>query len=414
MSAAKFDVLIIGAGHAGVQTAVTLLEKSFPGSIALLSNENTLPYERPPLTKAVLKGIRKEDELLIRPASFWKDSGVQLFLDEQVVQLDPQEHTATTHKGTKYHYGTLVWAAGASPFRPPVPGIDLPAVHELRSLADTVKFRDSISSGTRVVVIGGGYVGLEAASACTSLGATVTVIEALPSLLSRVTGQHVSGHILRTHQAAGVSIELESQLTHITETDDETVVVSLSDGRELTAEVVLMSVGIRPNISVLAEAGATCGNGVEIDSTGLTSLPDVYAAGDCTSFPIPGGRRRLESLQNAVEQGKLIAKALTGTPGNYSVIPFFWSHQYNLQVKTVGLFAGYDQTILRKGANEESFSVIYLQGGRVCAVDTINSMKDYVDARTMVGQLIDVDAAQDQRNRLRDSLLLDDLNEARI
>lgn len=412
MSDASFNVLIIGAGHAGVQTAIELLARSFPGTIALLSDETTLPYERPPLTKAFLKGAMAEDELLIRPASFWEDSGVQLVLDEHVVLIDPAEHVVETAKGARYRYGTLVWAAGASPTRIPVPGIELPAVHELRSLADTVRFRDRITTGTRVVVVGGGYVGLEAASACVSLGATVTVVEALPRLLSRVTGDHIAGHILRTHQAAGVTVELGAQLSSITEADDGTVVVGLADGRELVADVVLMSVGIRPNVAVLAEAGAKCGNGVEIDASGRASLPDVYAAGDCTSFPVPGGRQRLESLQNAVEQGKLIAASITGGSEEYSVVPFFWSHQYDLKIKTIGLFTGYDDAIVRRGADDESFSVIYLRNERVCAVDTVNAMKDYVDAHGVLGRSIDPRVVEDHAVRLRDALLVANLGEA--
>lgn len=411
MSEYTFDVLIVGAGHAGVQAAAKLHAGSYEGTVGLLSAEATQPYERPPLTKGFLKGELSEAELLLRPASFWPASGVELLLDQVVVSLDPVEHVAVTKSGDRFRYSRLVWAAGADPVRINVPGVALSGVHELRSLEDTLRFREEVTPGARIVVVGGGYIGLEAASACVTLGAEVSVIEAQPRLLSRVTGTEVADHLLSTHRSKGVVVELGAGLAAIGGMDGRVTSVKLTDGRELAADVVLMSIGIRPNVAVLAEAGAVCSNGVDVDPQGRTSLPDVYAAGDCTCFSLDGGpRMRLESLQNAVDQGEHVARSIMGEDSGYSLEPYFWSHQYDIKVKTVGLFTGHDQTIVRKGAVDGSFSVVYLRGGRVCAVDTINAMKDYVDAHRVVGERVAPDLARDPSVRLRDTVLSEELD----
>ncbi|KJL42345.1 NAD(P)/FAD-dependent oxidoreductase [Microbacterium trichothecenolyticum] len=406
MTEHEFDVLIIGAGHAGVQVAATLVARSFTGTIALLSAESSAPYERPPLTKGYLKGEVSMEELILRPAAFWRESSAKLFLDQTVLSLDPVEHLVETQSGNRFRYSTLVWAAGAAPFRIPVPGSDLPGVHVLRSLDDAVGFRDAVGPGTRVAVIGGGYIGLEAASAGMGRGAQVTVIEAQPRLLSRVTGSDVADRILAEHRRQGVVVELGAGVTAIGERDGRAASVMLSDGRELPADIVLMAVGVRPNVEALAAAGAVCSNGVEVDVRARTSLQDVYAAGDCTFFPVGGDERiRLESLQNAVEQGELVAGDILGDKREYSLQPYFWSHQYDLKIKTVGLFTGHDEAIMREGARDDSFSVVYLREGRVCAVDSVNAMKDYVDARSIVGGHVDTAVVRDPSRRLREALI---------
>ena len=401
----RFDVLIVGAGHAGVHVAATLAA-SFEGSIGLLSAESCEPYEKPPLTKGFLAGEVTEHELLLKPSTFWQSSGVTLLLHQEVATVDAEEHAVVTAKGDRFTYGSLVWAAGADPMRIGLPAKELPGVHELRTLEDTVRFRDEVTSGTRVVVVGGGYIGLEAASACVKLGADVTIVESLSRLLSRVTGPEVAEYLLRRHLESGARVELDASVVGIGETDGRASSVRLGDGRELAADVVLVSVGIQPTVGVLAQAGARCSNGVEVDRQGRTSLPGVYAAGDCTCFPVDGGGfLRLESLQNAVEQGEVVAQTIKGEEAAYVVVPYFWSNQYDIKIKTIGLFAGYDETIVRQGANPDSFSVIYLRQGRVCAVDSINAMKDYVDARRVLGARVGVDVVQDPALRLRDAIL---------
>jgi 3-phenylpropionate/trans-cinnamate dioxygenase ferredoxin reductase subunit len=401
----RFDVLIVGAGHAGVHAAVTLAP-SFEGSIGLLSAESCEPYEKPPLTKGFLAGEVTEHELLLKPSTYWQNSGVTLLLDQEVATIDAEEHTAVTAKGDRFTYGALVWAAGADPMRIGLPAKELPGVHELRTLEDTVRFRDEVTSGSRVVVVGGGYIGLEAASACVKLGADVTIVESRSRLLSRVTGPEVAEYLLRRHLESGARVELDASVVGLGETDGRASSVRLGDGRELAADVVLVSVGIQPTVGVLAQAGARCSNGVEVDLQGRTSLPDVYAAGDCTCFPVSGGGRlRLESLQNAVEQGEVVAQSIMGEDVAYAVVPYFWSNQYDMKIKTIGLFAGYDETLVRKGTAPDSFSVIYLREGRVCAVDSINAMKDYVDARRVLGARIGADVVQDPTVRLRDAIL---------
>jgi len=403
----RFDVLVVGAGHAGVQVAATLAS-SFEGSIGLLSAESCEPYERPPLTKGFLAGDLTEPELLLRPSTYWQSSGVSLHLEQQVTTVDAEAHVVVTARGDRFRYGSLVWAAGADPVRIDPLGVKLPGVHELRTLDDTVRFRTEVARGSKVVVIGGGYIGLEAASACVKLGADVTIVESRSRLLARVTGPEVADYLLRRHERSGARVELIASVTDIGEADGRVCSVRLGDGREIPADVVLVSIGIRPTTSVLAEAGARCSNGVEIDLQGRTSLPDVYAAGDCTCFPFDGGQLvRLESLQNAVEQGDVVARSILGEDVSYGVVPYFWSNQYDLKIKTIGLFTGYDEAIVRQGANSDTFSVVYLREGRVCAVDSINAMKDYVDARRVLGAQVAADVVRNPAVRLRDAILED-------
>jgi 3-phenylpropionate/trans-cinnamate dioxygenase ferredoxin reductase subunit len=403
----RFDVLVVGAGHAGVQVAASLAS-SFDGSIGLLSAESCEPYERPPLTKGFLAGEITESELLLRPPTYWQNSGVALLLEQQVTTVDAEAHVVVTARGDRFSYGSLVWAAGADPVRIDRRGTKLPGVHELRTLADTVRFRTEVAPGTKVVVIGGGYIGLEAASACVKLGAEVTVVESRSRLLARVTGPEVADYLLHRHHGSGARVELDASVADIEETDGRVSSVRLGDGREIPADVVLVSIGIRPTTSVLAEAGARCSNGVEIDLQGRTSLPDVYAAGDCTCFPFHGGQLvRLESLQNAVEQGEVVARTIMGEDVTYSVVPYFWSNQYDIKIKTIGLFGGYDEAIVRNGMDSDAFSVVYLHDGRVRAVDSINAMKDYVDARRVLGKRVAADVVRNPAVRLRDAILED-------
>jgi 3-phenylpropionate/trans-cinnamate dioxygenase ferredoxin reductase subunit len=403
----KFDVLVVGAGHAGTQVAATLAA-SFEGSVGVLSNERCEPYERPPLTKGFLAGDVTERELLLRPSTFWQSSGVTLLLDKEVTTLDAEAHVVVTSQGDRFAYGRLVWAAGADPVGIGLPGMKLPGVHELRTLEDTVRFRAEVGAGTNVVVIGGGYIGLEAASVSVKLGADVTIVESRSRLLARVTGPEVAEYLLRRHLESGARVELEASVTGVTESCGRASGVLLGDGREIPADVILLSVGVRPTIAVLAAAGARCRNGVEIDLQGRTSLPDVYAVGDCTCFPLDGGELvRLESLQNAVEQGEVVARSIMGEDVAYRVVPYFWSNQYDVKIKTIGLFTGYDQAIVRQGADSSTFSVVYLREGRVCAVDSINAMKDYVDARRVLGARIAADVVRDSAVRLRDAILED-------
>ncbi|WP_052336984.1 NAD(P)/FAD-dependent oxidoreductase [Nocardioides alkalitolerans] len=400
---ARFDVLIVGGGHAAVQVAAGLAGK-YEGSVGVLSAELHHPYQRPPLTKGYLSGEVDEHELLLRPASFWEAPGVSLLLGHRVTAVDAEAHVVSTQHGVRYSYGTLVWAAGAEPLRIGLTGADLPGVHELRTLADTAQFKREIGPGARVVVIGGGYVGLEAASASVHAGAEVSVVEAQSRLLSRVTGADVAEHVRQHHLASGVTIELDATVVGVMDRGGRAGGVVLGDGRELAADVVLISVGIRPASSVLADAGARCSNGVEIDLRGRTSLPDVYAAGDCTCFPTEdGARMRLESLQNAVEQGDVVAQTILGEEATYSVVPYFWSNQVNLKIKTIGLVSGHDETLVRRGPAPGSLTVVYLRGGRVCAVDAVNAMKDYVDARHVLGARVDPNLVTDPTTRLRDA-----------
>jgi 3-phenylpropionate/trans-cinnamate dioxygenase ferredoxin reductase subunit len=243
-----------------------------------------------------------------------------------------------TSHGDPIRYGHRLWAADADPVRIDLPGMKLAGVHELRTLEDTVWFRAAVAPGTKVALIGGGYIRLEAASACIELGAEATVIESRARLLARVTGPDVAEHLLRKHLNNGTRVELNATVVGIGETSGRAGSVLLSDGREVEADMV--SVGVRPNIEMLVAPGARCSNGVMLDLQCRTTLSDVYTAGACTCFPVDsGGRLRLESLQNAVKQGEIVAKSIMGEDVPYGVVPYFWSNQYDIKIKTIGLFA---------------------------------------------------------------------------
>ncbi|MFH5824600.1 NAD(P)/FAD-dependent oxidoreductase [Georgenia sp. AZ-5] len=398
-------MLIVGAGHAGAHAAIKLRELNYAGSIGLLSDEAAHPYERPPLTKGFFNGKVTLGDLLIRPEPYWAENGIEVLLEHRVTALDPAAHVVTTSRGTHITYGHLVWAAGAAPIKVPIPGADLPGVHFLRSLADAQRFGPELRPGARIVVIGGGYIGLEVASSCVTAGASAAVLESRSRLLSRVTGTELSERLLRLHRDRGVQVELDAQVVEVLERDGRASGVLLADGRTIDADSVLMAVGVAPNTAVLAAAGAECSNGVDIDAHCRTSLADVYAVGDCANFPYQGVRTRLESVQNAAAQGAHVAALLAGDTSAYSLEPYFWSDQFDARIKTVGLVRDYDDQVVRCGRDEGSFSVVYLKDGRVQAVDTVNAMKDYVDARKLLGHKVSPELIRDSSIRLREALL---------
>lgn len=405
MSVRSFDVLVVGGGHAGASVAHQLTALGHQGTIGMLSAEAHLPYERPPLSKAYLKGEVTAESLSIRDAQFWSDSNVEVILGDAVVSLDAAAHTVTTASGAVVSYGVLVWATGGAARSLGIPGEDLAGVLSLRTLDDATALRNCLTSVERFVVVGGGFVGLEAASALRGFGIEVTVLEAQDRLLQRVTGPVVSDYFMRRHVAAGVDIRLGAQATAIEGVEGRVTGVRLSDGSSVGADQVLVAVGLVPSVEPLLAAGAEGTGGVDVDVYGRTNLPDVYAAGDCASFPFgthPTGRVRIESIQNATEQGKLVAASILGERQPYEPQPWFWSNQYDIKFKTVGLAAAYDVSVTRGDELADSFSVVYLRGDKVIAVDTLNHMRDYVGARAVVGRRVDLTRLGDSTRSLKE------------
>jgi 3-phenylpropionate/trans-cinnamate dioxygenase ferredoxin reductase subunit len=382
-----YDILIIGAGHGGAQTALALRQQKFAGSIALLGDEPEPPYERPPLSKEYLSGDKPFERILIRPAGFWAERDVTLLLGHRVVTVDPVAHRVTTTDGEDIGYGTLIWATGGAPRRLACAGHSLRGVHAVRTRADVDTMMQELATTERVVVIGGGYIGLEAAAVLTKLGKPVTVLEAMERVLARVAGEPLSRFYEAEHRSHGVDVRLGVQVDCIEEADGRACGVKLADGTILPADMVIVGIGIIPAIAPLVEAGARTSNGVEVDAHCRTSLPDVYAIGDCAAHAnhfAGGATIRLESVQNANDQANTAVRAILGEPAPYHAVPWFWSNQYDLKLQTVGLSAGHDAAILRGDPATRSFSLVYLKGGRVIALDCVNMVKDYVQGRALV------------------------------
>ena len=381
------DVVIVGAGHAGAQAAIQLRQLGFAGSIALIGAEPEPPYERPPLSKEYLAGEKDFERMLVRPEAFWAERGVELDLGTFVTAVDPRSKRIFIEGGGECRYGILIWAAGGIPRRLGCEGGDLAGVHVVRRKADVDSIRSELDSVRRVAVVGGGYIGLESAAVLRKLGKEVVLLEALDRLLARVAGPEISDFYAAEHRARGVDVRLGAAVASIAGKGGRVAGVKLQDGSSIEAELAIVGIGVEAAVAPLLAAGADGANGVEVDSFCRTSLPDVYAVGDCAAHENPFAaslRIRLESVQNAHDQATTAARAIVGNAQPYDSIPWFWSNQYDLRLQTVGLSVGYDSTVVRGRPEERSFSVIYLLDGRVIALDCVNSTRDYVQGRKLV------------------------------
>ena len=384
----RADVVIVGAGHGGAQAAIALRQNGFAGSILMVGREPEIPYERPPLSKEYLAREKTFERICLRPEAFWGDKGITLMLNAEVTKVDPAAHELTLRDGRAIHYGQAIWATGGDPRRLACEGADLGGVHAVRTRADVDQLMKELDAGAqRAVVIGGGYIGLEAAAVLTKLGVEVTVLEMLPRVLARVAGEALSTFFEAEHRAHGVDLRTETAVESIAGQDGKVSGVVLADGTTLPADLVIVGIGIIPAVGPLISAGAAGGNGVDVDTFCRTSLPDIYAIGDCAAHGnafADNAVIRLESVQNANDMATCAAKSICGDPQEYGATPWFWSNQYDLKLQTVGLSTGYDREVVRGDPAARSFSVIYLRQGQVVALDCVNSVKDYVQGRKMV------------------------------
>ena len=384
----RADVVIVGAGHGGAQAAVSLRQNGFEGSILMIGREPEIPYERPPLSKEYLAREKTFDRICIRPAQFWEDKGVTMTLGKEVTAIDSAGHSLTLNDGSQVSYGKLIWATGGDPRKLSCEGADQTGVFAVRTRADADGLMATLDAGAKTaVVIGGGYIGLEAAAVLSKLGVKVTLLEALPRVLARVAGEELSRFYEAEHRSHGVDLRTETMLDCLVGEDGRVTGAKLADGTVLPADLVIVGIGIIPAIGPLVLAGAAGGNGVDVDEFCRTSLDDVYAIGDCAAHAnrfAEGAVIRLESVQNANDMASTVAKHICGDPQPYRATPWFWSNQYDLKLQTVGLSTGHDTTVLRGDPATRSFSVIYLKGGKIVALDCVNAMKDYVQGRKLV------------------------------
>jgi 3-phenylpropionate/trans-cinnamate dioxygenase ferredoxin reductase subunit len=383
-----FEVIVVGTGHGGAQAAIALRQQGFTGSILLLGRDNSPPYERPPLSKEYLAREKPLARILLRPPGFWAEKDIALRLGATVAEVDAAGHAIVLADGERLTYGSLVWAAGGNPRPLPCSGADLADIHYVRDLADADRMMAELDGGARtVVVIGGGYIGLEAATVLSKLGCAVTLLETLPRVLARVAGEDLSAFYEAEHRAHGVDLRTATAAEAIVCSAGKVAGVTLATGETIACDMVVAGIGIIPAVELLLAAGAAGGKGVEVDAFCRTTLPDVYAIGDCAAHAsafADGATIRLESVQNANDMATTAARAIRGEPEPYRATPWFWSNQYDLKLQTVGLSIGHDQAVLRGDPAARSFSVVYLRGGRVVALDCVNAMKDYVQGRKLV------------------------------
>ncbi|MBK7284874.1 MAG: FAD-dependent oxidoreductase, partial [Sphingomonadales bacterium] len=369
----NFDIVIVGAGHGGAQAAIMLRQLKFEGSIAIVGEEPEIPYERPPLSKEYFAGEKPFERILIRPAKFWEERDVTMLLGTQVASIDPDGHAVMTSSGERIGYGKLIWAAGGAPRMLPIPGGDLPGVQGVRTRADADAMKAASETAAQIVVIGGGYIGLEAAAVLSKFGKKVVLLEALPRVLARVAGEPLSRFYEAEHRTHGVDVRLDVKVEAI-EGSDRATGVRLAGGDVIAADLVIVGIGIVPAVEPLIAAGAEGGNGVRVDEYCRTSLPDIFAIGDCASHAndfAEGATIRLESVQNANDMANTAAKAICGDAQPYHAVPWFWSNQYDLKLQTVGLSTGHDDVVMRGDPATRSFSLVYLRQGRVIALDCV-------------------------------------------
>ncbi|HTX23369.1 MAG TPA: FAD-dependent oxidoreductase [Steroidobacteraceae bacterium] len=382
-------MVIAGAGQAAAQAVETLRRRGFDGTIVLVGGEPHEPYQRPPLSKAFLAGDLERERLPIRPSQFYVDHGVELCLGHRIAALDRARHRVQLDDGGTVPYEALLLATGGYPRKLPVPGAELDGVYTLRTLEDAQRIREELRPGLRLVVVGGGYIGLEVAATARKLGLDVTVLEMTERLMSRVVSAPVSAFYAHEHGRQGVQVRCRTRvraLAPLAPGSRRVARVLCDDGSVFAADLVLIAVGLVAADELAATAGLECSNGIVVDERCRTADEQIFAAGDCTHHPsLRYGRRvRLESVDNAFEQGTSAALNLLGVPTVHDRVPWFWSDQFDLKLVIVGLSEPHDVTVLRGAPESRSFSVCYLRGGELAAIDTVNRAKDQMAARKLI------------------------------
>ncbi|MEA3151858.1 MAG: 3-phenylpropionate/trans-cinnamate dioxygenase ferredoxin reductase component [Gammaproteobacteria bacterium] len=394
-------ILIIGGGQAGAQAIDTLRREGFKGRLVLVGDEPELPYQRPPLSKKFLSGELAVERLPFRHQSFYDEHQIELKLGVSATRIDAAARKVVLSNGEEIVYDRLLLCLGATSRQLTCPGADLPGVRYLRSIADVPKIQEALKAGARAVVIGGGYIGLETAATARKMGCAVTVLEMADRLMNRVVASNVSEYFAHEHRSQGVKIICNTRVVRL-EGSGRVERVVCADGSTYEADLLVVGVGAVANMQLASDAGLACENGIMVDEYCRTSDPAIYAAGDCTYHPSLRFemRVRLESVDNAFEQAKAAALNILERPTIHDRVPWFWSDQYDNKLLIVGLSQGHDQQLTRGDPATRSFSVCYLRGGELLAVEAINHSKDYMAARKLIA-----DRARPNLDKLADPLV---------
>ncbi|MEV6123913.1 FAD-dependent oxidoreductase [Streptomyces sp. NPDC052077] len=404
-------ILIIGASQAGAQVAASLREGGSTAPVTLVGAEPRLPYQRPPLSKAFLTGRATEESLLLRSADYYRDHDIDVVTGERVtdIALDADgTGTATTRSGRSFGFGGLALTTGGTPRRLTVPGAGLDGVLHLRDIDDALRLRGALDAARNVVVVGGGFIGLEAAAVARALGKEVVVVEALDRLLARAVAPVTSDFYRAAHERRGARVLLDRGVVGFEGDGTQVTSVALSDGSDVPADLVLVGIGLVPHTELAERLGLRVEAGIVVDACGRTSDPRVVAAGDCTSLDTGDGRVvRIESVGNAVAQARVAAGTLAGSPAPLAAVPWFWSDQADLKLQIAGLGTGHDTVVVRGDASSESFSVLYFREGGIIAVDAVNAPRDYMVVKRVLetGGSLPLDRVGDTGTALKDLMV---------
>jgi len=391
------NIVIIGAGQAAAQAVASLRAEGFAGAITMVGDEAYAPYQRPPLSKAYLMGSMERPRLFLKPDAFYREAGCELILDVKATAIDRGAKAVRLADGRSLPYDRLLLATGTRVRKLKCPGADLAGIHYLRSIADVDALQAVFRAGKKLVVVGGGYIGLEVAAVAVKRGLDVTVFEALDSVMARAVSKPVSDFFEAVHRAAGVKLILNTAVQAF-EGEGHLAAVK-AGGQKVPADIALVGIGVVPNVELAAEAGLTCEDGIAVDLNCATSDPEIFAAGDCTwHVGREGVALRLESVQNAIDQAKHAALALVGRPKPYREVPWFWSDQYDLKLQIAGLARPGDAIVRRGDPATRKFAVFHLRDGAVAAVESINMPAEYLVGRRLIG-----DGARIAPERLADT-----------
>ncbi len=389
-------VVIVGAGQAGFQVAASLRVEGYDGNIVLIGDEPNLPYQRPPLSKGFMAGKQSIEGTALRPLAFYEAHRIDLVTGERVISIDRAVNSVSFASGRRVRYRTLVLAVGARNRTLPVKGVELDGVCYLRTDSEAIQIKQRLAAARDVVVIGGGFIGLELAAAAAAQGKSVTVLEVLPRLMHRALPPILSEFYRDLHTGQGVRILTGATASEMAGRQETVSEVVLSDGTILPADLVMVGVGVLPNSDLARDAGLSIADGIVVDDCLRTADENIYAIGDCAFHPNPyaGRRVRLESVQNAVDQAKCVAAAIVGRPEPYQAVPWFWTDQFDIKLQMVGLSFGFDCMVMRGDPGSRKFSVCYFRENRLTAIDSINRPGDHLAGRKLIGKGIPLSPEQ--------------------